>query len=93
MERQQRGYVFEASNACHVSYYVNKIVNGEPKHVQRSQCPVRLPGKDRDAGHGSKTAKAVRQLADDRMRTINTAVASTTDMSVVDSWEKIPAIL
>jgi hypothetical protein len=82
--------VFEASNACHVSYYVNEIVNGEPKRMQRSQ---RLRGKYRDTGHGSKTAKAVRQLADDHMRTINTAVASTTDMSVVDSWEEIPAML
>jgi hypothetical protein len=33
----QRGYVLEASNALHVSYYVNEIVNGEPKRVQRSQ--------------------------------------------------------
>jgi len=81
MERYQRGYVLEASNAFHVSYYVNEIVNGEPKSVQRSQ---RLCGKDHDTGHGSKTAKVVRQLAEDHMRT-NTAVASTTeDISVVD---------
>jgi hypothetical protein len=92
MERQPRGYVFEASNACHVSYYVNEIVNGEPKRVQRSQ---RLRGEDRDTGHGSKTAKAVRQLAEHHLRTINATVASTTDtdMSVVDSREEIPAIL
>ena len=45
MERYQRGYVFEASNAFHVRYYVNEIVNGEPKRVQRSQ---RLCGKDCD---------------------------------------------
>jgi hypothetical protein len=37
MERYQRGYVLEASNAFHVSCYVNEIVNGEPKRVQRSQ--------------------------------------------------------
>jgi len=86
MERYQRGYVFEASNAFHVRYYVNEIVNGEPKRVQRSQ---RLCGKDRSTGHGSKTAKAVRQLVEDQMRTVNSAVASTTeDMSVVDFWEK-----
>ena len=85
-ERYQRGYVFEASNAFHLRYYVNEIVNGEPKRVQRSQ---RLCGKDRNTGHGSKTAKAVRQLAEDHMRTVNTAVApATEDMSVVDFWEK-----
>ena len=83
--------MFEASNAFHVRYYVNEIVNGEPKRVQRSQRRCR---KDRDTGHGSKTAKAVRQLAEDHMRTINTTVASTTeDMSVVDFWEETPAIL
>ena len=81
MERYQRGYVVEASNAFHVSYYVKEIVNGEPKSVQRSQ---RLCGKDHDTGHGAKTAKVVRQLAEDHMRP-NTAVASTTeDISVVD---------
>ena len=62
------------------------IVNGEPKRTQRSH---RLCTKDRNTGHGSKTAKAVRQLAEDHMRTVNTALAPTTeDMSVVDFWEK-----
>jgi hypothetical protein len=59
--------------------------------VSRSACnvPQRLCGKDRKTGYSSKTAKAVGQLAEDHMRTVNTAVASTIeDMSVVDFWEK-----
>jgi hypothetical protein len=76
MERYQRGYVLEASNAFHVSCYVNEIVNGEPKRVQRSQRLCAPLWKDHHTGHSSKTAKAVRQLAEDHMRTINTAVAS-----------------
>jgi hypothetical protein len=63
-ERYQRGHVFEASsNAFHVRYHVNEIVNGEPKRVQRSQ---RLCGEDRSTGRDSKTANAVRQLAEDQ---------------------------
>jgi integrase len=86
-DRHQSGYVYEASNAFHVRYYVTEIVNGESKRVQRSH---RLCSKDRNTGHGSKSAKAVQALAEDHMRTINTAPAPTQSslLTVVEFWEK-----
>ena len=85
-ERHQRGYVYEASNAFHVRYYTTEIVDGKQKRVQRSH---RLCMKDRNTGHGSKTAKAVQTLAADHMRTINAAVApSQADVPVKEFWEK-----
>ena len=67
-DRHQSGYVYEASNAFHVRYYTTEIVDGKSKRVQRSKW---LCTKDRNTGHGSKTAKAVQMLAADHMRTIN----------------------
>ena len=86
-DRHQHGYIYEASNAFHVRYYVSEIVNGESKRVQRS---VRLCNKDRNTGHGSKSAKAVQLLAEEHMRGINTAVAPTSSaaLTVVEFWEK-----
>jgi integrase len=85
-ERHQTGYVYEASNAFHVRYYTTEIVDGKQKRVQRSH---RLCTKDRNTGHGSKTAKAVQTLAADHMRTINAAVApSQADVPVTEFWEK-----
>jgi hypothetical protein len=64
-DRHQRSYIYEASYAFHVRYYVTQIVDGAPKRVQRSH---RLCSKDRNSGHGSKSAKAVLLLAEDHMR-------------------------
>jgi integrase len=86
-DRHQRGYVYEASNAFHVRYYTTEIVNGKSKRVQRSH---RLCTKDRNTGHGSKSAKAVQALVEDHMRGVNTTVAPTPSalLTVVEFWEK-----
>src|ERR1700686_330278 len=89
MGRHQRGYIYEAFNAFHVRFYLTEIVDGKPVRKQRSH---RLCAKDRNTGHGAKTAKAVRQLAEDFLRTaVNQATPShalQTDMMVVDFWEQ-----
>jgi integrase len=55
--------------------------------VQRSH---KLCSKDRNTGHGSKSAKAVQALAEDHMRVVNAAVAPTpsANLTVVEFWEK-----
>ena len=68
MARHQRGYIYEASGAFHVRYYVTEIVEGKPEKKQRSH---KLCDKDRSTGHGSPSAMAVRSLCEDFMRTIN----------------------
>lgn len=70
MSRHQRGQLFEAHGAFHVRYYV--VENGE-----RKRKSVRLCTKDRNTGHGSASAKAVRLLAEDHMRAVNTEAPST----------------
>jgi integrase len=84
MARHQRGYIYEASSAFHVRYYVTEIVEGKPLKKQRSH---RLCTKDRSTGHGSPSAMAVRSLCEDFMRTINTDTPSPSALSVVDFWE------
>lgn len=83
MGRHQRGHIFEAHGAFHVRYYTTE--NGERK--QRSH---RLCTKDKSTGHGSPSAKAVRLLAEDHMRTINTEAPAPSgeDMPVADFWER-----
>jgi integrase len=85
-DRHQRGYVYEASNAFHVRYYASEIVNGESKRVQRSHW---LCKKDRNTGHGSKSAKAVQGLAEEHMRGVNGAVTPTSSalLTVVEFWD------
>ena len=86
-ERYQGGYVYEAHNAFHVRYYVTEIVDGSPARVQRSK---KLCEKNRKAGYGSKSAKAVLELAEDQMRTVNAAKAPTAaDTLVTEFWEKV----
>ena len=84
-DRHQSGYVYEASNAFHVRYYTTEIVDGKSKRVQRSKW---LCTKDRNTGHGSKTAKAVQMLAADHMRTINapSRVITGDDCKIVDFY-------
>ena len=90
MARHQRGYIYEASGAFHVRYYVTEIVEGKPEKKQRSH---RLCAKDRSTGHGSPSAMAVRSLCEDFMRTINeqeqTPQLLAQDLMVVDFWEKV----
>src|SRR6266851_4023650 len=90
MARHQRGYIYEASGAFHVRYYVTEIVEGKPEKKQRSH---RLCDKDRSTGHGSPSAMAVRSLCEDFMRTINerekTPQRVSQDLMVVDFWERV----
>jgi integrase len=90
MARHQRGYIYEASGAFHVRYYVTEIVEGKPEKKQRSH---RLCAKDRSTGHGSPSAMAVRSLCEDFMRTINereqTPEHVAQDLLVVDFWERV----
>lgn len=80
MTRHQRGYIYEAFGAFHVRYYATE--NGERK--QRSH---RLCTKDRNTGHGSPSALAVRQLCEDFMRSVNTeAPAAPSALTVVEFW-------
>jgi len=55
----------------------------------RKQRSTRLCTKDRDTGCGSPSAKAVRQLCEDFMRTINTDTPAPSALSVVEFWETI----
>jgi integrase len=82
MTRHQRGYIFEASNAFHVRYYA--ICDGERKQLSHRLCT-----KDRDTGCGSPSAKAVRQLCEDFLRTVNTDEPTPSNMTVVEFWDTI----
>src|SRR5690348_10667103 len=88
--RHQRGYIFEASGAFHVRYYVTEIVKGKAEKKQRSH---RLCTKDRSTGHGTKSAMAVRSLCEDFMRTINEQEHASHPLSqhlmVFDYWERV----
>jgi integrase len=83
MSRYQSGYVYEASGAFFVRYYVTEIVDGTPRRVQSS---YRLCAKD-DKYH-SRTCKAVKQLAADHMAEVNAQTTPTNNLSVVDFWDK-----
>jgi len=81
--RHQRGYIYEASGAFFVRYYT--VVDGARKQLSQRLCT-----KDRNTGCGSASAKAVRQLCEDFMRTINTDTPKgITPLSVTQFWESI----
>lgn len=84
--RHQRGYIFESNGAFHVRYNARELVNGETVIKQRSH---RLCAVDRNTGHGTKSAKAVRELCETFMRTeVNTEVKQPQCMTVAEFWEK-----
>src|ERR1700676_4010684 len=89
MTRHQRGYIFEAFNAFHVRYYANEIVDGKPVRKQRSH---RLCSKDRATGHGTPSAKAVRQACDEFMLKVNqtqhTSQSLQQDILISDFWQQ-----
>lgn len=82
MTRHQRGYIYEASGAFFVRYYT--VVDGVRKQVSHRLCT-----KDRNTGHGTPSAKAVRQLCEDFMRTINNDCPAPQALSVAEFWETI----
>jgi len=83
MSRYQSGYIYEASGAFFVRYYVTEIVDGTPRRVQSSN---RLCEKD-DKLH-SRTCKAAKQLAAAHMAGVNARTTPTNNLSVADFWGK-----
>jgi integrase len=84
--RYQQGYIYEASGAFFVRYYMTEIVGGKTERVQRSH---RLCSKD-DKFH-SRTCKPVRQKCEEFMREINARVpgrVNERDVTVAEFWEK-----
>ena len=82
MGRYQNGYIYLASGAFFVRYYVAEIVDGKPTRVQRS---YRLC--DKDEKYHSRTCKAVKQKAAEHMETVN-ANAPVNDQTITAFWEK-----
>jgi integrase len=87
MGRIQAGYVYEASGAFFVRYYVTSIVDGAAQRVQRSE---RLCEKNDK--YYARNAKAVKLLRNEFMQRVNTQQASgrpsQQDMSVTSFWEQ-----
>ena len=86
MSRIQSGYIYEASDAFFVRYYVTEIVDGAQKRVQRSE---RLCSKD--AKYYAKNAKVVKLLRDEFMLTVNQQAPGhikTADVTIINFWEK-----
>jgi integrase len=80
-KRHQRGSIQEKSGAFYVVY--RTTVDGERKQVWHLLCE-----KDRTTGHGSRSAPAVRELAEDHMRQINGSDgAPASDLTVVKFWD------
>jgi hypothetical protein len=67
MSAPQHGYVYEANNAWHIRYYVHE--NGVRKQRSRKLCL-------KSDLHPSKDAPAVLVLAEEFIKTINTANAA-----------------
>src|SRR4051812_22935219 len=88
MGRIQKGYIYEASGAFFVRYYVSEIVDGQEKRVQRSE---RLCMKDDK--HYAANARAVKLLRDKFMLSINSQQANghsfAQDMRIADFWESV----
>lgn len=83
MTRHQSGYIFEsASGTFHVRFYQDEIIDGEVKRVQKSHLLCRKDNK-----HFSKSCKAVKLLAEDFMRTVNTEPRGS-DTLISDFWEQ-----
>jgi len=87
MGHMQRGYVYLASGSFFVRYCNTKIVDGQPKRVQRSHRLCEKGGK-----YYARDCKAVKLLRDEFMLTVNTQEASGRiiphDMRIVDFWEQ-----
>src|SRR4051812_12987523 len=81
-KRHQRGSIVEKSNAFYVVY--RTTLDGERKQVWHLLCE-----KNRDTGHGSPSSKAVRELAEDHMRTVNSdnGVRPGADLTVTKFWD------
>jgi integrase len=81
--RFQTGYIYEASGSFFVRFYQTEIIEGSEKKVQRSH---RLCFKDET--HPTKTCKAVKRLAAEKMAEVNAQVFPVVNQTVGDFWEK-----
>src|SRR5215472_12087993 len=81
-QRHQRGSIVEKSGAFYVVYRIT--VDGERKQVWYKLCE-----KNRNTGHGSASSTAVRELAEDHMRGVNSGngVQPGADLTVVKFWD------
>ncbi len=80
-KRHQRGTIQEKSGAFYLLYRITE--NGKRKQVSRYLC-----AKNRSTGHGSPSAQAVREKAEDFMRQINGSDGGTAeDLTVVKFWD------
>ena len=78
----QRGSIQEKSGAFYLLYRITE--NGERKQVSRYLC-----AKDRKTGHGTASAPAVVELAEDHMREVNSRDGGQpdADLTVVKFWD------
>lgn len=85
MARFQRGYVYEASNAFHVRYWITEFRDGKAVRVQKSE---RLCAKDDK--HFSARSKAVQMLATEVMQRVNALAGqqSQREMTVGEFWDE-----
>src|SRR5271169_6648498 len=80
--RHQQGHIFQsASKSFHIRYYGTEIIDGQPVRVQKSRLLCH-----KDEKHFSKSCKAVRLLAEDFMRTVNTA-SHEGDLRIAEFYE------
>lgn len=80
-KRHQRGSIQKKSGAFYVVY--RTTVDGERKQVWHYLCEC-----NRNTGHGSESAPAVRELAEDFMRGINGSDGGlVADLTVVKFWD------
>jgi len=81
MKRHQRGSIIEKSGAFYVVY--RTTVGAQRKQIWHKLCE-----RNRNTGHGSKSATAVRELAEDHMREVNGGDgAPASDITVVKFWD------
>jgi integrase len=81
--RYQTGSVYERSGSFYVRFYVNEVVDGQPKRVQRSRFLA-----DKDEKHFSISCKAVKKLAAAVMDEINANRSEIANIRIVDFWER-----
>jgi integrase len=86
VSRFQKGYIYFASGAFHVRYNNLELVDGQEVRRQRSH---RLCTKD--AKYTSVSCKAVRLLAEDFLRSVNSQIAGTVkaDVRVNDFFDGV----
>ena len=76
----------EATFSRQATRFTSAIIS--PRTASANKRSHRLCTKDRSTGHGSPSAKAVRELCEEFMRTINSPTAAPSDLTIADFWER-----